>query len=242
MTRNMVRPFLVAMMPVKNEAQRYLKTVLAHLSEYVDQIVILDDASTDETPIICRAFSKVVRFRQLQESLFWKDEATLRKILWEMTVDLEPTWILALDADEIFESGIKADLPSITKQNSYFLVRFPVYHFWGDFHHYRVDGWWKPCSSQIACLFHYQKNSNYHWPDRKLHCGRFPVEACQLPATISKIRLLHLGYACKTEHHTKYERYLTADPEGRYCPLTHYHSIISGPVRLKKWTGEPLTI
>lgn len=239
MTLNTAKPFLLAMLPVRNEADRYLKTALTHLSEYVDGIVILDDASTDETPRICQNFSKVISFHRLDESLFGKDESILRRILWEMTVDLDPDWILALDADEIFESSIKNELLSLTRQNKNDLVYFPIYHFWGSLTHYRTDGLWNPLFSKIACLYRYLKNKNYHWPDRKLHCGRFPIEAYVQPATLATIRILHLGYARKAEHQSKYNRYLAIDPGGRFCPMAHYQSILESP-QLKQWTGEKL--
>lgn len=40
---------LTAMMQVRNEAQGYLESVLHDLSEFVDEIVIIDDASSDGT-------------------------------------------------------------------------------------------------------------------------------------------------------------------------------------------------
>ncbi len=238
----MDRPKIVAMLPVRNETHRYLKLVLSHLTEYIDEIVILDDASTDETPEICRSFSKVTRFKSLDESLFWRDEAALRNLLWEMTIELDPDWILALDADEIFESTIKKELSRLTQQNQYDLVYFPVYHFWGCLTHYRVDGMWNPLYSKIGCLFRYHKNIDYHWPMRKLHCGRFPLEVCKKPATLSSINLLHLGYAQKNEHYSKYRQYLSADPEGKYCPITHYQSIVHNKYQLKRWLGEKINV
>ncbi|HBL36074.1 MAG TPA: family 2 glycosyl transferase, partial [Firmicutes bacterium] len=77
---------LLAMMAVRNEAERYLKPVLDRLSNYVDGIVILDDASTDGTPDLCRAHPKVIRFERLTTPLFAQNEAALRSKLWDLTV------------------------------------------------------------------------------------------------------------------------------------------------------------
>ena len=95
---------LLAMLPVRNEAGRYLSFVLKRLSPVVSGIVILDDASTDHTADLCRAHPKVLRYRRLPEPLFLKDEALFRSLLWNMTVELNPAWILALDADETLEA------------------------------------------------------------------------------------------------------------------------------------------
>ena len=49
------KPRWLAMMAVRNEAGRFLRPVLDRLGTLVDGIVILDDASTDDTPALCRA-------------------------------------------------------------------------------------------------------------------------------------------------------------------------------------------
>lgn len=230
---------LLAMLPVHNEAGRYLKTVLKQLSSLVDGIVILDDASTDETPEICRNHSGVIRYHRLKEPLFRTDEAALRRKLWEMTVEFDPGWIIAIDADEVFESGIEREIGLLTGEKRFDLIFFTMYHFWGDLTQYRVDGLWDPALSKTPCLFRFQKNLAYHWPDRKLHCGRFPLECYERPVGVSKLGLLHLGYVRPEEQLHKFQRYLALDPNGQLCPVDHYQSIIAPP-RLKQWTGERL--
>lgn len=75
---------LTAMMVVRNEAGRYLRQVLEDLSEWVDEIVILDDASDDDTPSICTGCHKVVRFERNSLPMFINHEGKLRARLWTM--------------------------------------------------------------------------------------------------------------------------------------------------------------
>lgn len=227
------------MLPVHNEARRYLKTVLDRLSEYVDGIVIADDASTDETPELCRNHPGVLRYRRLPEPLFNSDESALRRLLWEMTMELDPGWVMAIDADEIMGTGIKREISVLTGQNRFDFFFFTTYHFWGNLSSYRVDGLWDPALSKTPCLYRFRKDLAYHWPHRKLHCGRFPIECYQRPGSVSKIPLLHLGYVRDSDQLNKSRRYLDMDPEGRFCPVSHYRSI-TAPPRLKQWTGERL--
>ncbi|HHV63026.1 MAG TPA: glycosyltransferase [Firmicutes bacterium] len=62
---------LTAMMVVRNEADRFLVPVLDDLTQWVDEIVILDDASTDSTPDICRSYAKVVKFQRNSYPGLW---------------------------------------------------------------------------------------------------------------------------------------------------------------------------
>jgi|SRR5690554_77073 len=232
-------PFLLAMIPVRNEAKRYLSTVLKNISSLVSGIVILDDASTDDTPTLCRSHPRVIRYHRLAKPLFLRDEAAFRSMLWGMTMELNPTWVLALDADEYPESKLKKEFIEKTAKS---LIRLPVCHFWGSLEHYRIDGMWNPLLYPTACLFRPKKDRVYHWAQRRLHCGRFPVEAYENPSVTTKVRLLHFGYADRGEHWGKYDRYIQADPEGVFCPQEHYASILDPHPVLKKWTGERLEV
>jgi len=228
-----------AMMPVRNEAGRFLPLVLKRLSQLVAGIVILDDASDDATPDLCKNEPAVIKYHRLPSPLFMTNESNFRQMLWDMTVQLKPDWIMAVDADEIFENTIHQELPLLLKTDAD-LVRFPIIHFWGDLCHYRVDGWWNPIYTKTACLYRYRPGLTYHWSNRRLHCGRFPIEAYMAPATTSRTRLLHLGYARKEEHPLKLRRYLENDPNGRFCPVSHYNSIVASRPKLRPWRGESI--
>lgn len=233
---------LLAMLPVRNEAGRYLSYVLKRLSPVVSGIVILDDASTDHTAELCRAYPKVLRYHRLSEPLFLKDEARFRSLLWNMTVELNPAWILALDADEVLEAKARSELPVLLNRPPAVLIRFPIYHFWGNLEQYRVDGMWNPFLYPAACLYRYEPGRTYHWAKRRLHCGRFPVEAYQARGFTAELRLLHLGYADGKARQNKFLRYWQVDPEGEFCPVEHYKSILDPHPKLKKWTGERLEV
>lgn len=229
-------PNLVAMMVVRNEAHRYLSACLDSLEELVDEILILDDHSTDETPEICLSYRKVRLIRK-EESTFWIDESSLRSQCWQYTIALQPQWILAIDADELMEEGLKEALPELLNQKDYHRIAFRLIEFWGSKDKYRVDKLWNPRNRWVTNLIRYLPSHPYRFSPKKLHCGRLPVN---LPGKIlySKFHLKHYGYANPKEHVGKFLRYTKNDPYGENCPLSHYLSILDPDPELKSWKQE----
>lgn len=121
---------LTAMMQVRNEAGRYLEQVLEELSEFVDDIVIVDDGSTDNTAQLCRSFAKVTKLVTLETSLFNR-EWQLRQTLWNLAVSTNPDWLLSVDADEFYEEAAKREMRRLIDQDVYDWVSFRLFDFWG---------------------------------------------------------------------------------------------------------------
>jgi glycosyltransferase involved in cell wall biosynthesis len=229
---------LTAMMIVHNEADRYLKDVLEHLTAFVDQIVILDDASTDDTPEICASYQKVILCRN-EESLFFKHEARLRAQLWELMAAAEPDWILTVDADEIFEDRMQNEVKCLINQCDFDGVEFRMFDFWKSTTHYRVDGLWNPWPRFSLLLARYFPEIEYTWPDRSFHSGRWPMfyRGRGIISFQSDIRVKHYGWARGEEHKEKYRAYKAADPEGKYSSREHLESVLApqNTVKLEEW-------
>jgi len=238
MVRKISENKLTAMMIVRNEANRYLKDVLDHLTAFVDYIIILDDASTDETPEICASYQKVILHRN-EESLFYQHEARLRARLWELTAESGPDWILAVDADEIFEDRIQNEIKSLIDQVDFDGVEFRMFDFWKSATHYRVDGFWNPWPRFSLLLARYFPEIEYTWPDLPFHSGRWPVfyRGGNFITFQSDIRVKHYGWARGEEHKEKYLAYKAADPEGKYSSREHLESVLApqNAVKLEDW-------
>lgn len=229
---------LTAMMVVRNEANRYLRDVLNQLSTFAEQIVVLDDASTDATPEICASYPKVI-LHVNEKPMFFRHEAKLRARLWELTVETEPDWILAVDADELFEDRIQNEIKGLINQLDFDGVEFRIFDFWKSTTHYRVDGPWNPWSRFSLFLARYFPEIEYTWPDRPFHCGRWPLfyRGGNFITFQSDIRVKHYGWARGEEHKEKYLAYKAADPEGKYSSREHLESILApqNTVKLEEW-------
>ncbi len=231
-------PRITLSMVVRNEGKRYLRRMLESSREYISDAVIIDDASTDETAALCQEVLKGIPLRLIRnkESLF-SEEARLRRQQWEETLKVDPVWILALDADEVFEHRAASVLPALAADptaDSYF---FRLYDFWNECS-YRSDRCWSAHETYRPFMVRVRPGMRVQWNDMAQHCGRFPAIECHQPKR-SNLRLKHYGWAREEERLAKYERYRRLDPEAKYGWKEQYDSILDPNPNLVCWTeGE----
>ncbi len=234
--RKAINNKLTVMMLVKNEAHRYLKMVLDDVCDYADEVVIWDDGSDDETPAICASYKKVVRLGRTAASGFGVDETAPRYSLYQLTLSTQPDWILALDADEVFEDRFKQDVRNMINQTQIDWYGFRFYHFWNSITHYRTDKLWAPVQYGPR-LYRHIKGARYVWTKQELHGGSIPLNVYHaFPGANSDIRIKHFGYAGSLEEiRRKYEFYTGRDPVSQYCPRSHYDSMLDPNPVLELW-------
>ncbi|KWX84302.1 glycosyl transferase family 2 [Paenibacillus riograndensis] len=226
---------LTAMMQVRNESGRYLEQVLEELSSFVDDIVIVDDASTDGTVRLCESFAKVTKLVTLEGSRFNR-EWELRRTLWELAVSTDPDWLLSVDADEFYEEEAKREMRRLIDQDVYDWVAFRLYDFWGGTTHYREDEHWNIHTKHTRTLVRYLPQFYYFTPQMDHHVPRLPLSYAVLPGFLTELRVKHYGWALPPEAlREKYDRYMELDPAGKWGSLEQYASILDEKPRLVEW-------
>ncbi|WP_434748965.1 glycosyltransferase [Paenibacillus amylolyticus] len=226
---------LTAMLQVRNEQGRYLEEVLQDLSEFVDEIVIVDDASTDGTPDICRSFPKVVRLEILEKPLF-AEEWRLRNTLWQAAVSTCPDWLLSVDADELYSTEAKQAIRKLIDQDYADWFAFRFYDMWGGRTHYREDELWSMHKRHTASLVRYMPGYPYFYPQQNHHLPRLPVSSTVLSGVCTELKVQHLGWAGSLEDRVrKYLRYKRIDPHGEWGNPAQYESILDPEPRLLPW-------
>ncbi len=217
---------VVLSMVVHNEENKYLKDILRDAMNYVDDILIIDDASTDNTVEECETIlSGFPHTIVKNEKSMFAEEYKLRKKQWDETVKLNPTWILTLDADEIPEKSFKEKLQAMVKMTDVDVFNFRYYDFWNKTQ-YRSDRLWKAHTSYRPYLVRYQPKIKPKFRKTNQHCGTFPKNISLLNNVNVDVKIKHYGWATEEARQSKYKRYMKLDPEGKFGSLEQYESIL----------------
>ncbi|MEW6606034.1 MAG: glycosyltransferase [bacterium] len=215
---------IVGITCVYNEARKYLKEVLIEKSKLCDKIIVLGDSPTDETKEICEKFSKV-EYRETKERLFNTHQWLLKELALKYASYKKPDWILAFDADELFEKRVNRKVLeelAFKGHNSYY---FRFVHLWDDREHIRVDRGWDKLYKVI--FYKFQPDQEQKFAKKALHCGLAPLYAHQKPRPeVSGYIVKHLGYMKPEDRKKKFLRYNRFDSSGFYKPKWWYNSII----------------
>lgn len=226
-------------MIVRNEEERYLEKMLTSLQNCIDEAVIIDDASTDNTEKICRdALPGVVLHLITNRQSMFADESSLRKLQWEATIKTNPEWILNLDADEIVEEAFWKDIDNLIDDNaSANAFSFPLYDMWNETQ-YRDDEFWNAHKRHHSFLLLYQPEVVYQWNTKAQHCGRFPTyEGAELSHKTS-YRIQHFGWAREADRVSKRNRYQQLDPDAVFGIKEQYDSILDVNPDLAEWMAD----
>ncbi|RAV22927.1 glycosyltransferase [Paenibacillus contaminans] len=226
---------LTLSMIVRNESDRYLRRALEAHREYIDEAVIIDDGSTDDTAALCREMLDGIPLHLVRnpQSSF-HNEVELRKQQWRETAARHPDWILNMDADEWFEKGAKAALDEIVQQNDYEAVYFRLYDMWSETH-FREDDYWRAHQVYRPFLVKHRPELEMVWKETPQHCGRFPLTIHRQSYWCHPLRVKHFGWAKEKDRIAKYERYMRLDGEGRYGWKEQYESILDEWPNMIPW-------
>ncbi len=230
-------PRLTVAMTVHNEAGRFLRPVLEAVRPWADNLVILEEASTDDSAAICREFADV--FEHSDTSLFG-EEWRLRSKLWSMAVATGAEWIGVLDADEWFEPCIADELDAAMESGAR-VLGYRRYDLWNDLQHYRDDDLWNAHSRLTPFAVRYDPSLPQTWPRKNQHVGNFPAHwNMQVPVYALRARMAHLGWVRPEDQRAKHARYLRLDPNPDARGVVHYASILDPAPKLSEWGGAPV--
>jgi len=229
---------LIAGLIVKNEMRRYLPLAVDSLLEFVDEIRVLDDMSTDGSYDYLLGKERVSVLTNTGPT-FFEHEGKARQALLNWTLEAEPTHILAIDADEFVSDGAALRSYLEGPGQVFTLVMEEVWkadeNLW-----IRHDGGWR--AHPVPILYAVPQSRSHDWQimDRALACGREPLAVRRLAgrAVNLPISVLHFGWTDESNRQARYQRYVEHD-NGNFHAKRHLDSIMwddrQVQLRVREW-------
>ena len=225
---------LITLALVRNEMSRFLPHALRAWASFSDEILILDDGSTDESATYARAFGAHVSHRTRAPAA-WGAEAAARMDLfrfgWANTrVD---DYIMILDADMT-----PARDPRVFMRTGADAILFNLYDLWrvddeGRLF-YREDGAWQAHRFPRVWMVRRtaQPFEDFAWHERSIHVGHLPLNLNleTLAYAPPDHGLLHYAYVTEELREAKYEAYARIASTLTDFELSHARSILSPPI------------
>jgi len=219
----------VGIVLARNEADRYLAATLASMQRACDEILLLDDGSTDDTAEVARSFGASVRHRDASAPM-WGQEATARAELWAWGAEVaRDGWLYISDADHDLVAP-PDDWRTLLKSWSVTAWAMRLYDCWDSPQQHRVDGQWAAYQVARPWLFRPGACPEPQWNGRGLHSGHAPGNFPYiLGVAPERVWIRHLGWMARADRETKVARYTDASAHLAPAELAHLHSVLDEP-------------
>ena len=202
---------LTGLLRVRND-ERYVGRAIDSFLPVCDQIVVLNDRSTDSTPEICASKERTIvldsSFQDLNES---RDKALLLEAALKMFP--KTTHCVLFDSDELL---IQQDVPLLCEliATPGAAFSFHILYAWDREDQIRVDGVYGRFTR--GSLFRPRLGDSFTATVNggNFHCGSVP-ERVRNQVAPSSVRLIHLGYMNADDRMRKYKFYNEIDPNNQ---------------------------
>lgn len=228
------RTKLVCLLPARNTAVD-LPGFFESAERFCDAIVALDDGSTDNTRELLEAHPlvKILLANPRRESYAGWNDARNRNQLLEAAAELNPEWIISIDADERLDPSDAAALREFLDQDAlpgcaYGFRVFPMQY---DLQHYVPESLW------VYRLFAYEPGQELP-EEARLHFTPVPTDIPRVLYIKTTLRIQHLGHMTEERRRASREKYRQADPEREY--RSEYVKLPPDPLsELRLWEPRP---
>lgn len=226
------RLFTVVLARNEAGADRHLGKVIARGREFSDQVLVLDDRSTDRTAEIALNLGAIVRVRKEHAPEAWGNEAAARKELWEFGLEQATgpnDWLLVCDADMLLH-GDPRELCQTKALNTW---SFILYDLWSSTE-YRSDEFWRGHHFARPWLFAPRRVPDRwrpQWGVRGVHTGHCPSNWWEVEQTgiapIDQYYWKHLAYVSPEARQRKHAQYMNLSHQLSEFERAHAESIIA---------------
>jgi glycosyltransferase involved in cell wall biosynthesis len=197
-------PKLVVLLRVK-DGFSFVHDWLSCFEKLADEIVVVDNGSTDGTFEILQSHPKVVDIARTEGYYEGRD----KNLVYAMARKRNPDWCLWIDVDEVFEPNItRKDLNRLMNRKFVNKYGFRRFHFI-DEEHFAGSGLYFYLTT-IHDRFMWRESPSGYFEDKILDSPN--VKGINGLKINTNFRLKHLGYVSKDLVEKKYELYSSVQP------------------------------
>ncbi len=223
---------LVCLLPVRN-GEADLPGYLESVEKYVDAVVALDDGSTDQTLSILKAspLVKILLENPRRPDYVGWDDAENRGRLLEAAAQLDPDWIISLDADERIPFDDAAALREFLETDAMpgLAFGFKVYRMWYDLSQFDRSGLW------VYRLFPFRPGLTF--PTKQHHFVPIPTQIPRQRWVRTTIRIQHLAGLTEQRRQARFDKWQQVDPDNEF--QHSYRDLIEPLLNLRPWLPRP---
>ena len=227
---------MVCLLPARN-AEIHIDGWLASVERFADQVIALDDGSTDATAdrLSAHPMLRVLLRNPVRESFVgWDDGRNRQRLVdavGDANQDRSDIWTVQLDADERIDAddgdALGAFLRTGADPQRAYLLR--SYRMIGDGRQYdRRENW-------AGRVFAYRPGLAL--PTAALHFAPLPTDIAPGRYTKTTIRIQHYANATPSLRKARFEKYGEVDPHNRHQPS--YGHLLDAPAGLFPWRPRP---
>lgn len=202
---------LISLLRVKNEA-RWIAGVLDSVRGISDQIILMDDGSTDDTREIAAAHGATVLVSPFAGRGYIDESGDKNWLLAEARqrgVKAGDVCLMVDGDEELYQPDIPALLAAV-QDGSFMCGATRIVYLWDRPDQMRVDRWYghftRPSVFRLS-------EAEMSFGNYRLHCSSSPLASIPLSQVRPlEVRLLHYGYMHKEDRIRKYHFYNSIDP------------------------------
>lgn len=214
-------------MAVVGTNEPYLKATLDNLKDLCDEVVICFNNATQQDVVAEYGFHTIEDNREWGKTQWLIKENLLKNHV----AKLNPDWVIALDADEVFEKRFTREEAEKLASKGGIGYYFYLANLYG-------NGYSKEWSRWNIRMFKFSPEYGLDYQQKPVHCGLAPAVAYHF-GNYAPFLVKHYGLKTKPARDKRIERYKKYDPDAKHLAPSYY-AFLASQAKVDKFDEDTL--
>lgn len=199
--------------------EKYLENTLKEFKRLCDDVLLVTNNADDKTKELIDSYG----FKRYEDNREWGiDQPNIKTDLLTKAGELNPDWIIALDADEVFAPEFTREEAERLASGDEIAYYFMVVNLYKDKDHFAhstgIQRFWN------IRFYKYLPEFGLQFQRKNVHCGLAPPIAYKY-GWYAPYYLEHYGLMLKQDRDRRIQRYAKYDPTRRFKAGTYYDEL-----------------